>query len=300
MVTIIEQNQTGPAILFRREAPDPLFHAVGQVMPYAGCRYGCDYCDAWSFSDRPIDQEITAFVDLPERLGEELSAMPPPEGYIALNLGDSYQPVEQQFQLARRILQVLIEHKRPCLILTKSISVLHDLDLLREANRSSGVVVLSTVITLDDTLWRRLEGRAPSPEDRISLVHDLRQEGIPAGFALIPILPAITDSEDHLNRLLKAMATADPNFVLWEHLWLPNDRHRARILRLIGELDPALPSAYEKTFSDGPRPDEAYRRSIDDLIARQLDNLGIAAGMAARMENGVSIQPSPDSGLANQ
>ena len=68
---------------------------------------------------------------------------------------DPYQPIEKQYQIMRRILEVLEHFGHPVGIVTKSNLVLRDLDILsRMAKRNLAKVALS-VTTLDPKLARR-------------------------------------------------------------------------------------------------------------------------------------------------
>ncbi|MCL0058498.1 radical SAM protein [Dehalococcoidia bacterium] len=194
-------NQNAAALPPRREEVNELFLASYHLATYGGCEFGCPYCDAWSYNKHPINENIRAFVDLPERLAKELPRIDSGD-VIGLTLGDPYQPAEQVYRVTRRVLEVLIDHRHPCLVLTKSPSVLEDFAPLQALNRHSLAIVVMTVITIDNSLSNLLEPQVPTPAERVKTIAALQRAGIPCGFALIPIILFLTDDEEHLVRTL--------------------------------------------------------------------------------------------------
>src|SRR5204863_2980607 len=117
---------------------------------------------------------------------------------------DPYQPIEKQYQIMRRILEVLERFGHPVGIVTKSALVLRDLDILaRMAKRNLAKVALS-VTTLDGKLARVMEPRAATPPRRLETLRALVQAGVPASVMVAPIIPAINDAE--IERILDAAA----------------------------------------------------------------------------------------------
>ena len=78
-----------------------------------------------------------------------------------------------------------------------------DVPLLREIAAKNSVFV-SIKSTLDASLARKLEPRAPRPELRLKAVRALREAGIRVGVNPNPIMPLITDQEEKLDKLAKA------------------------------------------------------------------------------------------------
>ena len=89
-------------------------------------------------------------------------------------------------------------------ITTKSDLVARDIPLLREIAKRNSVSVNVTITTLDTSLARLLEPRAPRPELRLKAVRAIADAGIPVGVFPNPIMPLITDQPERLDRLAKA------------------------------------------------------------------------------------------------
>jgi DNA repair photolyase len=249
---------------------------------YDGCEFGCPYCDGWSYVDRPINESIRITVNLPERLAEDLAHVQPGD-VIGLVFGEPYQPAEQQYRVTRKTLEILAARKQPCVILTKSPRVVEDLPLLQEMNRRSFAIVAITVVTVDESLTQLLEPEAPPVAQRIEAISHLKQAGIPSGFALLPIFPFLTDRKNHVARTLDVMATADPDFVIWGPLWLPNDRHRERIQSLLQATVPDIDSRYRELYVSNPAPLESYQRTLDRQIFMECKNRGLEPRIPPRV-----------------
>ncbi len=103
-----------------------------------------------------------------------------------------------------RILEVLRDANHPVGIVTKSILVLRDLDILSEMAAKGLAKVALSVTTLDPKLARAMEPRASTPAKRLEAIRELSRAGVPAAIMTAPIVPAINDSE--IERLLDAGA----------------------------------------------------------------------------------------------
>jgi hypothetical protein len=68
------------------------------------------------------------------------------------------------------------------------------------------------------------------------------------------------------------MVTADPDFVVWGPLWLPNDRHRERMQSLLQAYVPDIASRYQELYGSNPTPHESYQRMLDRQIFMECQN----------------------------
>jgi len=196
------------SLISRNSSPDIPFDR--SINTYRGCEHGCIYCyarpsHAWLGLSPGVDFETRLFYkpDAPELLRRELGA----RGYrcapIALGVNtDAWQPVERRLQITRRVLEVLLEHRHPLTLITKSGLVERDLDLLTELAGLGLVQATVSVTTLDAELARRLEPRAAAPRRRLEALQRLAAAGIPSGVMVAPVIPALTDPE--LERILAA------------------------------------------------------------------------------------------------
>src|SRR3954463_14044899 len=199
-------------IITRNESPDISFDR--SINPYRGCEHGCIYCfarptHAYLGLSPGIDFESKLFVkpNAAELLERELSAPNYSPRTIAIGTNtDPFQPIEKQYRVMRRILEVLDRFGHPVGIVTKSALVLRDLDILsRMAERNLAKVALS-VTTLDPKLARVMEPRAATPARRLDALRQLSAAGVPTSVMVAPVIPAINDAE--IERILDAAAAA--------------------------------------------------------------------------------------------
>ncbi len=200
-------------IITKNDSPDVPFDR--SINPYKGCEHGCIYCfarttHAFMGLSPGLDFESRIFSkpNAPELLRIELSRV----GYrcgeaVALGANtDPYQPAERKLQITRRILEVLSELEHPVSVVTKSNLVLRDLDILGPMAEKNLANVMVSLTTLDRSLARVMEPRAPTPERRLQAMEALVQAGVPTGVLASPMIPGLNDAE--MEAILEASAKA--------------------------------------------------------------------------------------------
>jgi DNA repair photolyase len=199
-------------IITRNESPDISFDR--SINPYRGCEHGCVYCfarptHAYLGLSPGLDFESRLFMkpDAPILLEKELAAPGYQPRTIAIGTNtDPYQPIEKQYEIMRRILQVLERAGHPVGIVTKSALITRDIDILaRMAKRNLAKVAIS-VTTLDPALARTMEPRAATPARRLEALRQLSAAGIPTSVMVAPVIPAINDAD--IERILDAAKMA--------------------------------------------------------------------------------------------
>jgi len=257
--------------------------------PYRGCEFGCRYCyarythefmelrDSVDFEDR-----IYAKSAIGPILRRELKRVDGTRGIAIGTATDPYQPAERRFHRTRDALEIFAEHSGLAVsITTKSNLVIRDIPLLRKIAERNSVSVNITITTLDTSLARLLEPRAPRPELRLRAVAAIAEAGIPVGVFPNPIMPLITDQPDRLDRLAKAArdrgATYFGGGVLFlmpcsRKVFFPFvERHFPHLLRRYQEK-------YEReAYLKGP-----YREIIRERIAAIRDRYGLGSGPPRR------------------
>lgn len=120
-----------------------------------------------------------------------------------------------------------------------------------------------------------LEPGTPSVRARLDLVRALTDAGLPCGVFVAPVLPYLTDTDEHLDRLLGEIAAAGatgctvlplhlrPGAREWFFSWLRRER-------------PALVPAYEQIFGRGSYVGADYRRTLANRVRPILDRHGLS------------------------
>ena len=253
------------------------------INPYVGCEFGCHYCYArdthrWALEraggppvrlppEEAFEKEILVKTDVADVLSRTLN--PAKLAGHSLVIGtatDPYQPAERQFQLTRRILDVLRSyHGLSIGIITKSSLVSRDLDLLQALSARHEVTVNISLATADARLARLLELRSPVPAARLRALRRLTEGGIHAGLLVAPIIPGVTDDWAGLARLLEAAKEAGARYVVGSALRLgPAARHR--FLPFLTREFPALAERYRRHYAGKDYVSQAYQ----DGLSRRL------------------------------
>ncbi len=233
----------------RNHSPDLPFEQ--SVNMYRGCEHGCPYCyarpsHAYLGYSAGLDFEtrLLAKTEVAQRLREEISKL----SYVCkpITLGsntDPYQPIERQYKLTRQVLEVLLEHRHPLQITTKSASILRDLDLLSELAALNLLEVNITLATLGGDLSRAMEPYASSPKKRLKAIAELAQAGIPVTIFIAPVIPGLNDYE--IESVLQQCAAAGAVRARWTMIRLPQE-----VKQLFDEwVNDRFPNQASKIFS---------------------------------------------------
>ena len=188
-------------IITTNKSPDIPFDR--SINPYRGCEHGCIYCYArpthayWDLSPG-LDFE-TRIITKPGAAGLLRETLEKP-GYEcrSITIGantDPYQPLEGRLRTTREVLEVLQAFSHPFSLITKSVMVLRDLDILAEMGNRNLCSVAISVTTLDNELKRRLEPRTSSPRARLRAIKELSSAGVRVDLMVAPVIPSINDHE---------------------------------------------------------------------------------------------------------
>lgn len=230
--------------------PDPWFGLKYNMNLYRGCQHQCIYCDSRSecyqienFSDVLVKANA---IDL---LRQELPRKRV-KGTIGFgSMSDTYGPVERQYNLTGRALEVIADHGFPIHIITKSDLVLKDLDTLRTINRVHAVISF-TITTADDDLARKLEPGAALPSQRFKAMSALAEQGIHTGVTLMPVLPFIEDTEENIAQIVRQAHAHGAEYILASFGMTLRDRQRAYYYDQLDRLFPGLRAQYERRFGE--------------------------------------------------
>ncbi len=172
---------------------------------YRGCAHGCIYCDARStcyhmeheFEDIEIKENAIPLLEQVLKKKRKRCMI----GTGAMS--DPYVPLEMQTQYMRKALQLIDKYGFGIAVQTKSNRILRDMDLLKKINEQTKCVVQMTLTTYDDGLCQKIEPNVCPTSERVSVLKQMRDEGIPTVVWLSPILPFINDTEENISGLLE-------------------------------------------------------------------------------------------------
>lgn len=169
------------------------------INPYIGCSHGCIYCYARFMKKFTKHTErwgdfVDVKINMPEILSKEIKKERYKNGNIYVGtVTDPYQPLEEKYEITRKVLEILSEYPYPVSILTKSDLVLRDIDILK---RFKNVDVNFTLNTLDEDWKNLVEPNSPPIENRILAISKLKEENIKVYAMMGPFWPFFSDAEE--------------------------------------------------------------------------------------------------------
>ncbi|MCH8903588.1 MAG: PA0069 family radical SAM protein [Bacteroidetes bacterium] len=182
--------------------------------PYQGCEHGCIYCYArnthtyYGYSaGLDFERKIIVKNNAPELLEKYLKNFKGEVKPIMFSGNtDCYQPVERKLGITRRMLEILLKYRYPVGMITKNSLILRDKDILQEMAKLNLVNVNISITTLDKKVQQKLEPRTVSGANRIKVIKELSDAGVPVRVMVAPIIPGINSQE--IPAIIKAAADA--------------------------------------------------------------------------------------------
>ncbi|MEA2075280.1 MAG: radical SAM protein [Euryarchaeota archaeon] len=267
------------SILQKQKFRDNWFWNRYDLNPYRGCQFACNYCDAITekylvHKDyKDFSRIIYVKTKAPEVLGKEVKKRKP--DVVAMSgVTDPYQPAEKKYELTRRILEILAEHRFPVHIITKSDLVLRDIDLLREIAEQTWCTVSLTIITFDKKLLPYLEPFAPSPERRLEAVRKLNDGGVHAGVNCTPIVPYLLDGPENIEEVIKRASGCAEYILIGAGMTLRSNQ-RVRFLELLKTNFPELVARYENLYGVQESPPRDYIAQLNRCAFEFCNKYGI-------------------------
>jgi DNA repair photolyase len=222
--------------------------------PYRACQHSCKYCDGRAekyYVEGDFENDIIARINAPEKLREELGKLRE-RGYISIGSGvsDIYQPAEAKLQLTRQCLEVISEFDFPVSLMTKSVLLRRDLDILQKINKKAHVNVMISMIYTNDDLRKIFEPFASPVKARLKLAKECKDLGFSVGILAQPFLPFLTDSEAHFHDLANLVKSVKADFIMPGLLTLRPGIQKQCYLAIIEKHFPQYLGKYLEIYSE--------------------------------------------------
>ncbi len=264
-------------ILNKTKRRDPWFLDDYTINPYSGCTFNCLYCYIrGSKYGEHMEEKTSIKENAIELLDKQLAvrSRKNQHGIIVLSSAtDPYLHFEKEQQLTRKILEVILYYRFPLHVITKSDLVTRDFDLLKQIDESAilppdlakhlshKVFITFSFSTIDDAIASVFEPGATLPSIRVLALKRALQEGFHSGVSLMPLLPHITDTAEHMELIFKTFADCGINYIFPATLTLfgngPSDS-KTLVLRAVEKYYPHLLEKYQKFFSGNSVETPAY------------------------------------------
>ncbi|HEX5135619.1 MAG TPA: PA0069 family radical SAM protein [Planctomycetota bacterium] len=290
-------EEEAASILSENDSEDVPFR--WSANPYRGCFHGCAYCYARPThqylgfgAGSDFERRIVVKVNAPELLRKAFARRSWRGEIVALSGNtDCYQPLEASYRLTRGLLEACLAFRNPVGIITKSVLVRRDIDVLAELARGGLARVSLSIPFLDDEMARAIEPYAPTPSDRFEALREITGAGVSAGVGVAPVIPGLNDSQ--VAGILARAKECGATHAFRIPLRLPLEVKDVFLAR----LEEAYPDRYRKVVNairemrcgalNEGRPGArmtghgARWAAIEDLFALHCRRLGLSTGAPA-------------------
>jgi len=276
MAGMINEIQS-KSILRKQKKIDSWFVSRCGMNLYRGCTHNCSYCDGRAEKyrvegefGRDIAVKINAIDILRTELDPTRRRKPMKPGYVLVGGGvcDSYQPLEQKYKLTRQALQLIAEHDFPVHMLTKSILIERDVDILSEIREKQGAIISMSFSSVDDAISAHFEPGVPTPSRRLKTLEYFKKRGFPVGMFLMPVLPFITDTPEKIQQTVSAAASAGVDFIIFGGMTLKKGKQKHYFYNVLKDYDASLIDMYDDIYSDNSRgaARDEYYQSVNKVF----------------------------------
>ncbi|MFX1509951.1 MAG: radical SAM protein [Promethearchaeota archaeon] len=273
---------------------DTWFHSHRHMNSYRGCEHGCVYCDGNCQYYR-IDNFYTHIrikENAPQILRKELERAKlrsqsrvksetlvrflndkdasklidqgPQKIIVGISGGvsDAYQQAEEEYRITRQVLETLHDFRLPVFILTKSASVLEDLDLLKEIHEQAFVNVCFSITLHDEEMKTIFEPKSSATWERFAALKEIRRAGLFGGVYAYPCIPTIGDSIENMEGLAKDAKKAEAEFILFSGMTLKPGRQKAYFFNVVRRQVPESFDLLQQIYANN----HTYGYPIMDLL----------------------------------
>lgn len=262
------------SLIRRHRKIDSWFISKYGMNLYRGCVHDCVYCDGRSEKyqvHENFKSEVTVKINAIDLLKKEMNLRRRQKFYqngfimIGGGVGDSYQPIEKEYELTKKTLAFLEPLRLPLHILTKSTLIERDIDLLKRINGRSKSLISFSFSSTNDEISKIFEPGVPPPSDRLRTIKKLKHNGFSCGMYLLPVIPFITDTEKIMRKTIEDAYQAGVDYIIFGGMTLKSGRQKDYFYNTIDKFYPDLLPSYEMIYTDDKwgNATKEYYRSID-------------------------------------
>ncbi len=286
MVSEIESK----TILNKTKRRDPWFLDDYTLNPFSACSFNCLYCYIrGSKYGEHMEKKLAVKVNAVDLLKKELARRAKKEQYGIIVLSsatDPYLKIEEEIGLTRQLLKVILEHRFPVHMITKSNLIVRDIDLLQEIDRVSilpddlqgklngSAMVSFSFSTLQDEVARIFEPGATLPSDRLKAVEEIKNSGLTTGISLMPLIPYISDTTEQLELAFSTFKGIGVDYIFPATISLfgsGSADSKQLVMRAIKRHYPHLEDKYHRFFDHSDRMPAYYQSAFSAKMRELLD-----------------------------
>ena len=282
------------SILRKHKKVDSWFVARYGMNLYRGCIHNCAYCDGRAegyFVEGEFGKDIDVKINAPELLLKELNPAkkktPLKKGFFMIGggVGDSYNALDKDYELSRKVLKIISETNFPVHVLTKSTLVKRDIDILQTINQKSKAIISFSFSGVDDSICKIFEPGVPSASERLETLAHLKCKGFSVGVFMMPIIPFITDTPIQIEKSIQKFKEVGVDFIIFNGMTLKAGRQQEHFYKVLQEYNPQLQKSYEAIYKGDKwgGANYSYYESINKLFFKLANKYNITVRIPARV-----------------
>ncbi len=258
---------------------DSWFGTSYTINLYRGCTHGCIYCDSRSkcYQIKNFDN-IEVKQNAIELLHKELRSKKK-RGTIGFgSMNDCYMPLEKEYKLTRKALELALHHRFPVHIITKGTLVTRDIDILKQISKIYAAVSV-TITAANDRLGKTIEPNAPLSSERFAVIKQLNDAGIYSGITLMPVLPFITDAPGNIEQIVAKAKKSGAKYITAGFGMTLREGNREYYYKQLDLHYPELRQKYITTFGERYNCYNQNYKQLHHLFKQLCKSAGIATKM---------------------
>lgn len=275
------------SVLNKHKKRDSWFLDDYSVNPYEGCSCNCLYCyTRGSKYGENMDEKLAVKANALEVLDRQLAARAKKKQYGFVAVGsatDAYIHHEEQQEMTKGMLLLLLKHRFPVFISTKCTLITRDIELLKEIDTAAilpedlketlarGLILSVSISSLDEKVSDMLEPGAAPPLQRLELVKRLKKEGFFTGVNAIPLLPYISDTEEELEKIIAAAKEYGADYILTGGLTLFGTGiadSKTLFYKFLERYDSSLLPKYQQLYGSNFYTSFSYQNQLKEKAER--------------------------------
>ena len=271
-------------ILNKTKRRDPWFLDDYTINPFSGCSFNCLYCYIrGSKYGMNMEQKLSVKENALEVLEKQLKSRAKKNQYGIIVLSsatDPYLQFEKDLKLTRKILELILRYKFPVHIITKGDLVTRDFDLLEKINSEAilpedlklkhKVFITFSFCTVDDGIRKIFEPGATAITARLDALHNCIEAGFQSGVSLMPLIPYITDTAEHLEVMFRTMSSIGAKYIFPAGITLHGNGFadsRTLVMKAVEKNYPHLIDKYKKYFLQNDHMPGFYSSAFSKKMA---------------------------------
>ncbi len=197
--------------------------------------------------------------------------------------------MEEHYQLTREALKIILHHRFPVHIITKSDLVIRDFDLLKEIEQKAilpedlkhlqyGTIISFSFSSILDEVARIFEPGATRPSKRLVAVKQSLDFGFLTGISMMPLIPYISDTTEQLELSFSTFKNLSVDYVLPASITLfgnGSSDSKTLTLNAIKKHYPHLIEKYERFFKNSNSMPLYYQKAFKAKMTELHDLYGL-------------------------